>query len=385
MAAIHLRSPNRVAFLRVSLASLGGFFALGASYVVIPPLAVERLAADEVLIGWAITAFALASLAIRVGVGAVVDRRGPRIAVAAGLALTGLGGLVFMVAVDPSILLAARVLQGFGQAFVFTAGLAWAIALAPAHRRGQAISLFGLSIWAGLTLGPVLTQWTLDRVGFMAAAALLAITPALGLVGLLGIPRPAVAMGSRGLAVPREAIRPALGLAAGGVVMAGIVGFAVVTFVERGSGGGAYVIGAYGAATVLGRILLGHLPDRFGWYPTGVAAFLLALVGSTVIAVSPGWQLAVVGGLVGGIAWSLLFPSLALLAVNRSPVERRGSAVAVYTSGFDLGFAIGGPLLGFVAVQLGYTAIYLVGSAFALAGLALVFAMRAALGREQVA
>jgi len=386
MSAIHLRSPNRVAFLRVVLASLGGFFALGASYVVIPPLALERLAADEVLIGWSITAFALASLAIRVGVGAVVDRRGPRIAVAAGLALTGLGGLVFLVAIDPSILLAARVLQGFGQAFVFTAGLAWAIALAPAHRRGQAISLFGLSIWGGLTLGPVVTQWTLDHLGFGAATALLAIMPALGLVGLLGIPRPVVAMGSRGLAVPREAIRPALGLAAGGVVMAGIVGFAVVTFADRGGGGGgAYVIGAYGAATVVGRIALGHLPDRFGWFPTGVAAFVLALIGAVVIGLSPTWPIAVIGGLIGGVAWSLLFPSLALLAINRSPAERRGSAVAVYTGGFDLGFAVGGPLLGLVAVQVGYTAVYFVGAAFALAGLALVFRMRATSGRAEVA
>jgi MFS family permease len=388
VALARLRSPRRVALFRVTLATLGGFFALGASYVVIPPLAVERLGGDEVLIGWAITAFAVASLAIRLGVGAVVDRRGPRLAVGIGLALTGLGGAVFLVAVDPSILLIARVLQGFGQAFVFTAGLSWAILLAPSERRGQAISLFGLSIWAGLTIGPVLTQWTLDWLGFTAAAALLLIAPVLGLVGLIGIPRPtsqSMAEGARALAIPLQAIRPALGLAAGGVVMAGIVGFAVVTFDQRDGGGGEYVIGAYGAATVAGRIVLGRLPDRFGWYPTGVAAFILALISALVIAISPTWTLAVIGGLIGGIAWSLLFPSLALVAVNRSPVERRGAAVAVYTAGLDLGFAVGAPLLGLVAVQMGYAAVYVVGAGFAIAGLALVIAMRATSGREEVA
>lgn len=386
MALPHLRSPRRVAFARVGLASLGGFYALGASYVVIPPIAVERLGGDEVLIGWAITAFAAASLAIRLGVGAVVDRRGPALAVGTGLAVTGLGGAVFFVAVDPSILLLARVLQGFGQAFVFTAGLSWAIGLAPSERRGQAISLFGLSIWAGLTIGPVLTQWTLDAFGITAAVSLLVIMPALGLVGLIGIPRPVatpIGSGARALAIPLQAIRPALGLAAGGVVMAGIVGFAVVTFDQRDGGGGEYVIGAYGAATVLGRIVLGRLPDRFGWYPTGVAAFVLALIGALVIAFSPTWPLAVLGGLVGGIAWSLLFPSLALVAVNRSPVERRGSAVAVYTAGFDLGFAVGAPLLGLVAVQAGYAAVYVVGAGFAIVGLILVLAMRATSGREE--
>jgi MFS family permease len=386
MALPHLRSPRRVAFARVGLASLGGFYALGASYVVIPPIAVDRLGGDEVLIGWAITAFAAASLAIRLGVGAVVDRRGPALAVGIGLAVTGLGGAVFFVAVDPSILLLGRVLQGFGQAFVFTAGLSWAIGLAPSERRGQAISLFGLSIWAGLTIGPVLTQWTLDAFGITAAVSLLVIMPALGLVGLIGIPRPVATpfgSGARALAIPLQAIRPALGLAAGGVVMAGIVGFAVVTFDQRDGGGGEYVIGAYGAATVLGRIALGRLPDRFGWYPTGVVAFVLALIGALVIAFSPTWPLAVLGGLVGGIAWSLLFPSLALVAVNRSPVERRGSAVAVYTAGFDLGFAVGAPLLGLVAVQAGYAAVYVVGAGFAIVGLILVLAMRATSGREE--
>lgn len=372
-----LGSPRRVAFARLVVASLGGFMALGAAYAIVPPLVTERLGGDDVTVGWTITVFALAALGFRVVAGTGIDRRGPRLVIGAGFVLLALGGTLFYVADASWILFAARVLQGFGQAFVFTAGLAWAIALAPASRRGQAISLFGLAIWAGLSVGPVAAQFLLDHVGFGAAELLLVVAPLLALVGLVGIIRPAGHGASApGLSIPREALRPGLGLAFGGVVMAGIVGFAVLTFDARGGGGGSYVIGAYGAATFLGRIVLGHLPDTFGAYKTGLIAFALALVGAVAIGLSPSWWIAAGGAVVCGAAWALLFPALALMAIDRTPPERRGAALAVYTGGFDLGFAVAGPLLGFAAHQAGYGAVYAVGATFAAAGLVLVLASR---------
>ena len=372
-----LGSPRRVAFARLVLASLGGFVALGASYAIVPPLVTERLGGDDVMVGWTITVFALAALGFRLVAGTGIDRRGPRVVLVAGMLLLAIGGLLYYVASEPWVLFAARVLQGFGQALVFTAGLAWAIDLAPAARRGQAISLFGLAIWAGLSVGPVAAQFLLDHVGYRAAELLLVLAPLLAIAGLAGIPRPAGhGAAAPGISIPREALRPGLGLAFGGVVMAGIVGFAVLTFDDRGGGGGSYVIGAYGAATFLGRIVLGHLPDTLGAFKTGLVAFALALTGSVLIGLSPVWWVAVGGAVICGAAWALLFPALALMAIDRTPPERRGAALAVYTGGFDVGFAVAGPLLGFAAHQAGYGAVYGVGAAFAIAGLALVLLSR---------
>lgn len=377
MALPLLGSPRRIAFARLVVASLGGFVAIGAAYAIVPPLMTDRLGGDDVMVGWTITVFALAALGFRLVAGTGIDRRGPRLVIGAGFVLLAAGGALFYVADVPWILFGARVLQGFGQALVFTAGLAWAIALAPSSRRGQAISLFGLAIWAGLSIGPVAAQFLLDHVGFAAAELLLVLAPLLSLAGLVGIMHPAGhGAAAPGISIPREALRPGLGLAFGGVVMAGIVGFAVLTFDDRGGGGGSYVIGAFGAATFLGRIALGHLPDTLGAIRTGLMAFGLALVGIVLIGLSPNWWLAVGGAVVCGAAWALLFPALALLAIDRTPPERRGAALAVYTGGFDVGFAVAGPLLGFAAQQAGYGAVYGVGAAFAVAGIALVLMSR---------
>jgi MFS family permease len=170
---------------------------------------------------------------------------------------------------------------------------------------------------------------------------------------------------------------------AGAVVMATIVGFAVLTFDARSGGGGAYVIGAYGAATFAGRVFIGHLPDKLGAYKTGLLSFVLALGGIAIIAVAPNWQVGLVGGIICGLAWSLLFPALGLMAVDRTPRAQRNSALAIYTAGFDLGTLVAGFTLGYIASAAGYEAVYVFGAAFAIVGLLLVFSMRP--GRDAIA
>ncbi len=374
----HLRSPKRVAFARVVLAGLGGFIALGAAFAVVPDIVKQDMHETDVVVGWTLTVFAATALMTRFFAGVGIDRRGARAIFALGFALLAAAGVLFLL-VTPErewLLFAARALQGVGQACMFTAGLSWAVQLAPENRRGQAMSLFGLSVWAGLTIGPVAAQLLLDHAGTRAAEVLMVAAPALALVAMIGLRSPPLHAETPSLSVPREAMRPSLGLMAGAVVMATIVGFAVLTFNDRSGGGGAYVIGAYGAATFAGRVFIGHLPDRLGAYRTGVLAFLLALAGVSTIAVAPNWQIGVIGGVVCGFAWSLLFPALGLLAVDRTPRAQRNSALAVYTAGFDLGTLLSGFTLGYIANAAGYEAVYAFGAGFAVVGLGLVWSMR---------
>ena len=374
----HLRSPKRIAFARIVIAGLGGFIALGAAFAVVPDVVKQDMHETDVVVGWTLTVFAATALLTRFFAGVGIDRRGARAVFALGFLLLAVAGALFLFATPERewLLFAARALQGVGQACMFTAGLSWAVQLAPESRRGQAMSLFGLSVWAGLTVGPVLAQLLLDHAGTRAAEALMLVAPVLALVAMIGLRSPPVHAETPSLSLPREAMRPSLGLMAGAVVMATIVGFAVLTFDARSGGGGAYVIGAYGAATFAGRIFIGHLPDKLGAYKTGVLAFLLALIGVAIIAVAPSWQVGLVGGIICGLAWSLLFPALGLLAVDRTPRPQRNSALAVYTAGFDLGTLLSGFTLGYIANAAGYEAVYAFGAGFALVGLALMWSMR---------
>jgi MFS family permease len=77
-----------------------------------------------------------------------------------------------------------------------------------------------------------------------------------------------------------------------------------------------------------------------------------------------------------GAAFSVLFPSLALLVVDRVPEERRGAAMGTFTAFFDVGFGVGAPLAGAMAGLAGYGASFAVAAVIALGAIPL--ALRAA-------
>ena len=77
-----------------------------------------------------------------------------------------------------------------------------------------------------------------------------------------------------------------------------------------------------------------------------------------------------------GLAFALIYPSLSLIVVNSVPDSRRGSALGTFTAFFDIGFAVGGPLTGLAASLGGYSAAFWLGSAFALATIAVAGSLR---------
>ena len=96
-----------------------------------------------------------------------------------------------------------------------------------------------------------------------------------------------------------------------------------------------------------------------------------------MIAAAQSIPVAVLGAVAMGAGFSLLFPSLALLVVNRVPEERRGVAMGTFTAFFDLGMGIGSPLVGAAAAIGGYEAAFVLAAACALATIAVALSLRA--------
>ena len=76
----------------------------------------------------------------------------------------------------------SRLVLGWGNGWVFTAGLAWAVDLAPEDRRGQIIGFYGLGVWGGLALGPLIGEGIYAVGGYDAVWAFAAASPLLGAV-----------------------------------------------------------------------------------------------------------------------------------------------------------------------------------------------------------
>ena len=106
-----------------------------------------------------------------------------------------------------------------------------------------------------------------------------------------------------------------------------------------------------------------------GWGEAGlsiVVPLFNEAVGLATMALAQSFEVAVVGALAMGAAFSLLYPSLSLIVVARVPETRRGAALGTFTAFFDAGIGLGAPLAGGAAVLAGYEGAFLFSSAAAL-------------------
>ncbi|MFI7436875.1 MFS transporter [Micromonospora haikouensis] len=388
------RAVPRPALVGIFGGLFAGYLGLTAVIPVLPAFLRDRHAAGDLVVGLVVTVTAGTALLVRPVAGALADRYGHRTVMLTGALVAALGGLLYFLPLAVPALVTVRLLLGAGEAALFTAGAVWTVALAPHHRRGQLIGLYGVSMWGGISAGTFLGA-TLQQVSFTAVWALAAAAPLLAaaLIALVPVPH-----GEPGTAAPREPgttaqrgagtaaqrksrggggllLRPALlpgtALALGAAGYAGLAAFVVLHLDARGIGSGVLVLSCFSAVYAGTRLVIGHLPDKLG--PRRVAAWSAAgeAVGLTIVALAPNLPVAVAGGVVTGVGFSLLHPSLALMVMNRAEPTRQGAAIGAYTSFWDLGLAVWGPVTGLVAATLDYPAVFGVGAVCAVAAAAM--------------
>jgi MFS family permease len=365
-----------VASAGLFVAALLAFLAIGAALPVLPAYVRGPLGASDLAVGIVVGAFAITSVVCRPLAGRQADRRGRRIVLVCGSLAMALGGLLYLLSGGVPSLIFARLVLGAGEGAVYTAGATWAVDLAPPNRHGLALGLFGLAVWGGLSLGPVLGELLRIGVGYDAVWIL---TSALPLAGAAvasrlseaprrlatGPTRPRAAM------LPRAARRPGIALALANIGYAALAGFVVLHLRARGIGGGAGVFTAFALAVFASRLVLGRVPDRAGARRTATGAGVLEAAGLTIVAVAGSLPIALLGALVVGVGFSMLFPALALMVVGRVEEDRRGSALGAFTAFFDVGVGLGGPLAGATASLAGYPAVFFLAALAALGTAAL--------------
>jgi len=370
-----LLGPGWQSFGGIFLVTNLGLLAVGATLPVIPRFVSEELNGSDLEVAVVTGAFALTGIVCRPLAGAAADRKGRRVTVIAGASLAMIAGaLLFLPASIPGLIL-SRLVLGAGEGTVFTAGSAWVVDMAPEERRGRMIGFYGLAIWTGLALGPPVGELLLRAGGYNLVWAFAAVAPALAALVASRLPE-AVTPGEgepRGPIISREAAGPGVTFSLGVWGFASVSAFIVLALDERGIGHGAEVFSVFALTVVLTRIVGGSLPDRIGAARCAFGAALVESVGLLLLGLAQTLPVAILGAMGMGAAFSLLFPALSLLAVNRVAPERRGAAMGTFTASFDLGMLMGSVAVGAAAAVGGYSAALYVASAAALACAALTF------------
>ncbi|HWN01640.1 MAG TPA: MFS transporter [Candidatus Dormibacteraeota bacterium] len=345
-----------------------------AAYGVFLPVIAEHF-------GWTRGAVSAAlSLNLLVGgiagfaVGTLADRHGPRVLLAATMALAGTGfALVAAVSTLWQLYLLVGLVAGVGTSSFYVLGTA-TVTHWFEDRRGLALALVLIGFNLGYITGGPAAAWLITRLGWRVAYCMLG--SGCGLVttiAALGVrlprqaeraalrrPRPAVAAGAaRGgahgitllesLTDPRQWALNVSWLLIGGIAI--MISVHAVPF-ARDQGvsltGASLALTAYGIGSAIGRLLGGTLSDRVGARRTIAAAFVLqiaALVGLL-------WVPSRAGLLLSLMAFGAGFAASDTVVAQVVPqvfgMRALGAIMGILTLGWRCGAAIGPALAGFL-------------------------------------
>ena len=344
-----------------------------AAYGVFLPVLAEHF-------GWTRGAVSAAlSLNLLVGgvagfaVGALADRHGPRVLLAATMALAGLGfALVAAVSALWQLYLLVGLVAGVGTSSFYVLGTATVTHWFD-ERRGLALALVLIGFNLGYITGGPVAAWLITRLGWRAAyyvlgsgCGLLATVVALS----VRLPRPAERAALRrparesatrsmsdgpgitlrqSLRDPRQWALNVSWLLVGGTAI--MISVHAVPF-ARDQGvsltGASLSLTAYGIGSAIGRLLGGTLSDRLGPRPTIAAAFLLQIAALGTLLWIPSRAALLLSLVAFGAGFASSDTVVAQVVPQVFGMRALGAIMGILTLGWRCGAAIGPALAGFV-------------------------------------
>ncbi len=113
------------------------------------------------------------------------------------------------------------------------------------------------------------------------------------------------------------------------------------------------------------------MADRLGRLRVAKVMLLLYIFAILTLIWLPTLGLLVTGGLLG-LAHGIFFPAFNAVAVDYAEESERGKAMGAYNGAFNIGFAAGSYLLGYVAIATSFPTIFVIASLTCMAAFALL-------------
>jgi MFS family permease len=337
-----------------------GFLGIGAVLPGLAPHVRRDLGGSDQTVGFVIGIFSFVALASRFFSGPLADRRGRKVAFLTGLISCAAAGAAYLLPLGLAGPFLGRILQGFGEACLYTGCAAWAVELAGLERSAQALGYVSSGIWGGISAGPVVGHWlgSFERAAIMQVAAAL-----VSFVLLLRIPEnyhPGEQPPERRW-LPRSLVNPGLAIGLVNVHCPVIAGFLILHLARYGSAGPA-AFSAYALLILLSRFFLGGLPDRIDPRITYFGGLVCMGAGLLIVASGPSPFAAVAATALIGFGFSFPWAAIASAVLRQTPNNERGSAVGILSAFCDLFVGLSSFAAGGLARQYGYAAAFNMGA-----------------------
>lgn len=375
------------------------------------PLWAARGGAGEFGAGSTTATFMLTTVLTQLAMPWLLSHGGYRWTFPAGALLLAAPTPLLILSSDLTPVIIISAVRGIGFGMVTVVGAAQSVRLVAPAQLGRAAAYYGAAVGIPILVFLSLGVWLALNVSFAAVFWTATFTPLVGAVAAValwyaggarmldadatnesrtetgdaesGAParKPAPSTGRIWLAL----ITPLLLMLALALASSAIVTFLSIPLRDAAAVASAALLG-YGALTVFGRWLAGHLSDRFNRPVVILPSTVAAAVGMTMMTwalwpAESGWGgpaplgaiLVVAGATLFGGAFGAVQNDTIVAMFRRAGPQGYGTASAVWNIGYDAGTGAGALSLGLVAQTLGF------GPTFAITAIAIAACFPAAL------
>lgn len=348
------------------------YLTIGIALGALPKFVQNNLGFNSLIIGLVIGLQSLATLITRAYSGKITDTKGAKKSKMSGVILSIIAGVTYIIAVSCQsspllalgFLLLARIIHGVGESFLVTGALTWGIGLAGHQSSGKVMTWNGIAMYAGIAIGAPLSIWLSKGFGELNAFVLIMILPVISWISTAKLP--AVPVDIDHVRAPfykviKTVAGQGLSLAFSSIAFGCIASFVGLFFMEKNWGDASLAFMTFGACYVLTRIFFASFPDRFGGFRVAFVSLIIEAAGQMMIWTSGSKEMAIIGCGLTGIGFSLIFPALGVLAIQKVKPQMRGTALGAYVAFVDLSLGLAGPAAGLAAGWFNYQTVYLFG------------------------
>ena len=382
--------PSTASSLSVTLQILSivfytfiAFICIGLPIAVLPGYVHDQLGFSAVIAGLTIASQYLATLLSRPSAGRLVDSLGTKPAIVYGLIGIAISGVLTSLAValqgwpllSLCILIVGRVFLGIAQGLIGVGTITWGIAQVGSQHTARAIGWNGIASYGAIAIGAPLGVVMIDQLGFFSLGVTLLLLASLALLLIRHKPSIPVISGVRlpfwsvfGLIAPYG-----VSLTLASIGYGTLTTFITLFYIDQGWEGAAYCLSVFGVCFILGRMIFTNSISRFGGYNVAIACMSIEAVGLIMLWLAPSSAFALAGAGLTGFGLSLVYPALGVEAVKQVPVASRGAGLSAYAVFFDLALAVAGPMMGAIALNMGYPWIFF--SAALMCGMGLLLSL----------
>ena len=320
----------------------------------------------ETQIGLIMGATAATALIFRPWVGAQADLRGSRPIILVGQLLFILTTIGYWWAAAFWSFLILRLVSGSAMAFYGTGAVTFASSIGTGETNASSIAMYTMITMLGFGFGLSAAQIAYDLVGFDAliGISLALLLTAFAVMKFRASPIVLTGGGSQRASF-MAVLRSPIVLAAFSCQFAtNFAGGAVLTFMplaSLASGLSFFSVFfiSFAVSVFSSRFLVQSINDRFGLEKSCVYACAAMLVSVILPVAAMSYLTLVLSGLLFGIGFGIVFPSLVILLVKRIDKSNRATSLSILIASGDIGHASSTFLMGGIAEHLGYTALFL--------------------------